>query len=230
MSDLLKKIISRGYWKITIRPKEFNSELITPISQCISIIKDNSLKLGGWDYPHFDLNIKPLIATDYIEQSTDWWDHLEYWRYYQSGQFIHYCGLGEDWQEQRTEWPQWIDSKPGESLAIFETLFMITQIFEFSARLAIKNILGSECFLKIELHNINNRKLFMDRRNRMLSYDYKCIVNELIRTFELTAADLISNSSQYSIEHTIWLLNRFNWTGISPIIFTDEQKKFIQGM
>ena len=54
-----------------------------------------------WDYPHFpqrrgdDTDLVP--GNNYYEGWIDWGAHKEIWRMYQSGQFINYKAVEEDW-------------------------------------------------------------------------------------------------------------------------------------
>ena len=43
----------------------------------------------------------PEVMDDWVGQGIDWENYVEYWRFYQSGQFLHLDGMKEDWMEQR---------------------------------------------------------------------------------------------------------------------------------
>jgi len=74
---------------------------------------------------------------DWIGQEPEWEQYLELWRFYQSGQFVDFMGLDEDWRDQSKLWPPPGDWKPCLFLDVEETVFQLTEIFEFAARLSL---------------------------------------------------------------------------------------------
>ena len=53
MNDILKKIHSKGYWRVNIKPTIFNEGLLKSYSNARAIIEKCGVLLRGWDYPHF---------------------------------------------------------------------------------------------------------------------------------------------------------------------------------
>jgi hypothetical protein len=129
LSDILQKIKLRGYWEVIIRPTEFIDNRIESLSKCKEVVRELSVRLRGWDYPHFDNNNPPTSGIDYVEQSVDWQHKVELWRFYQSGQFLHYFGMWEDWQDQSTIWGSRLTNKPGEILSIISAVYSLTEIY-----------------------------------------------------------------------------------------------------
>ena len=152
MSDILQKIKTQGYWEVIIRPTEFIDNRLESLAKCKETVRELSVRLRGWDYPHIDHNNPPTCGIDYVEQGVDWQYKVEFWRYYQSGQFIHYAGMWEDWQDQSTIWSNKIESKPGEILSIVSAVYSLTEIYEFASRLALKGYLGKNCKISVSLH------------------------------------------------------------------------------
>lgn len=46
------------------------------------------MRLRGWDYPHVD-PIGYIRGNDWIQSGSDFGNHVEIWRFYQSAQFAH---------------------------------------------------------------------------------------------------------------------------------------------
>jgi hypothetical protein len=93
------------------------------------ILERVKVSLRGWDFPHIDYKVKQLIYKNWIEQSFDWYIYVEFWRFYQSGQFIYLDGNREDWFGQKTfaqaeSWPA--DTR----LAAISSLYRFAEIFE----------------------------------------------------------------------------------------------------
>src|SRR6266571_4616409 len=134
-TDLGNEIRSRGYWRVNVRPTVFIPERVA-LRELEAITRDSIVQLRGWDYPHFPRE-GVTRGNDFIEGATEaaFISHLEVWRLYQSGQFIHLFSMREDWVEG-TPLPGLGNVKPGELLSLESTLYTITEIFLFAARLA----------------------------------------------------------------------------------------------
>jgi hypothetical protein len=227
MHPIKEKIKSRGHWKIVIRPSAFMQYQISELSRCKTLIRDNKVQLRGWDYPHYDTNTEINTGLDYVEQFSEFLDRIEAWRFYQSGQFIQYKALWEDWFEARTTIGRQQQSLPNESLSIFGTVFLLTEIYEFASRLGAKGILGESCEIQITLFNTMNRKLKTFDSSRHLFADYKTTISTIPHSVSLRTTDLIGRSAELSLEHSIWLFQRFNWD-IKPETLKEDQMKLLE--
>lgn len=54
---------------------------------------------------------------------------------YQSGQFIHYRALREDWTQEDSWIPKEFKLAPMKFLGVLSTIYLITEIFEFLSRI-----------------------------------------------------------------------------------------------
>ncbi len=228
MHPIMEKIKSRGHWKIIIRPSAFMQNQIPELSRCKTLIRDNKVQLRGWDYPHYDMNAEINTGLDYVEQLSEFLDHIEAWRFYQSGQFIHYKALWEDWFEARTNIGQQQKNLPNESLSIIGTVYLLTEIYEFASRLGAKGILGDSCEIHITLFNTMNRKLKMFDSRRLFFDEYKTTLGEIPRSVSLKTTDLIGRSSELSLEHSVWLFQRFNWDDIKTETLKENQMELLE--
>ena len=156
--ELEKKIRSRGYWRVVIRPSGFIAERAR-LRDLEQIARDSVIQLRGWDYPHFPKE-GVTRGNDFIEALTDveWLSHIELWRLYQSGQFVHLFAMREDWVEG-TPMAGLGNVKPGTLLSYESTLYTITEIFLFAARLAQRMALGPEVIVEYSLVDLLNRRL-----------------------------------------------------------------------
>jgi hypothetical protein len=228
MNATIEKIKSRGFWKIIIRPSEFIPNRISNISECKSIVRDNSVLLRGWDYPHYDTNYEPTTGIDYVEQSVDWNIHIEAWRMYQSGQFVHYHALWEDWHELDTFWGQVQQIPPGVYLNLIGTVYLMTEIFEFSARLAAKGVLGDHCEIIIELNNTKSRQLKAFPVDRAFFSRYETALDNIPRKIQIPVNELIGRSTELALEQIEWLYRRFNWDNVNIAVFKEDQRKLLE--
>jgi|YelNatPaOPRAMG01_1025707.scaffolds.fasta_scaffold80303_2 hypothetical protein len=231
-AEVLKKIKSRGYWEVIIRPNQFKENRINDISTCLKIMESNAVKFRGWDYPHIDHNPPPYIGIDYVESTVDWGMYKEFWRFYQSGQFVHYFGCHEDWFEEqvtifgRSEYSK---IKPFTILEVIMTLYTMTEVYEFASRLAKQNIFNGTLSISTNLHGMNNRALTFFEIGRSLVRGYICRIDEIPRKQEISVETLLDKKREIALDETIEILKRFNWMSASKEILKEDQRKLIEG-
>lgn len=229
---VLNKIKSRGYWQVIIRPTQFKEDRLS-LQECDQIVRECKVMLRGWDYPHINNRQPPRAGgIDYVESLTDWYDHKELWRMYQSGQFVHLFGCREDWLGE--EIPifgrsRHSDVKPYSVLEIIMTLYSLTEIYEFASRLAQKNLFEGTAFLSVTLHGMENRKLIYFKQGRVLFDDYICHIKELSREKNIAVDELLGRGHELALDHTLWILERFNWFSPPREVLKEDQRKLLEG-
>jgi len=228
VSPIIETIKSRGHWFVNMRPEMYSDSFIPDLAKCKSLIYENKVSLRGWDYPHWDTNKEVNSMINYVEQETEWQNHLEIWRLYQSGQFAHFLALREDWVDRRTLFPSSSNAAPGAHISITGTLYQLTEIYEFAARLASKGIFGSAFSLNVSLNKSNGRKLIFAEADRMTHRDYISKSDQLHLNKYLTASEISSDSPRLAREHLAWLFHRFNWDTAKPEYFIEDQKRLLE--
>jgi hypothetical protein len=214
MNDIISKIASRGYWKVIMHPSEFKKDRLETLLECQKLIEDCKVSLRGWDYPHFLVGKEDIIsAADYVWSTTDWEMYKEYWRFYQSGQFVHYFGCAEDWwRGSKLDANLGKQYEPGEVLELTMVLYRLTEIYEFASRLAQKRVFGEQMWLEIELHGMQNRRLIsLDKPFFGTFGPY--VSQETTLKFEtlFTVQDLIATAAEKALEQSLKVFERFNW-------------------
>jgi hypothetical protein len=215
--ESFEKLQSRGYWRINFQPLVDEMKLKS-LGDCRDIIEKNNVSLRGWNYPHFprrvgdDAGLEP--ANNHYEGWIDWCNHKEFWRMYQSGQYLHYLALREDWAELNG-WgivPNQNVTKPREKLSIVGTIYEITEIFQFLSNLAQEGIYDEGVRVFISLHNTQDRKLFMEDPMRgPLWDDYKTNLEKIEFTNQYTKGALITKSQELAQEVILYFFDRFGW-------------------
>ena len=231
---LLEKIKSRGYWYIIFTPDNYIPERIQNITDCKQIIKENQVRFKGWSYPIFPTEASDRFGINtgknYQEGWVDVEGNKEIWRFYQSAQFVQYLALQEDWFAEHSLFPDDLKSiEPKTILGVTETLFTITEIFEFISKFYLKNIFSGELNVEITLFNILGRKLkSLDRGKAPLFSDYVSNSPE-VNFSRKYSRDSFLNSTSLSLEAAVFFFNRFSWDNPSLTILESDQKKLIQG-
>jgi len=227
-----EKIKSRGYWEVIIRPTRFEKERINDLSQCLKITEHCRIKNRGWDYPHIANNERPYCGIDYFESVTDWDLHKEFWRMYQSGQFVHLFGIWEDWfdEEEKFFGPSRYSSvKPGSVLEVIMTLYSITEIYQFASKLAMAGLFDDSVFISIKLHGLMNRKLECFDFLRRFYTDYFCRINTFPREKVITVNTLVNKFDEIALDETLEIFKRFNWNSPPREAYLTEQRRFLEG-
>jgi hypothetical protein len=231
MEEILEKIRSRGYWRVNIRPTTFKKDRISNLSELRALMKRSSVSLRGWPYPYVNED-KVKNGDDWIECECDSYDIIEYWRFFQSGQFIHYFSISEDYVDEAAKKAQAWGWKPAEKvsgyLAIFSTLYRVTEIYEFAARLTQHKVLSPGIYILVKLCNINKHQLFFWDSSRFLRDSLIANIEEINLESTMRDEELLANGRGVAIEKTLNIMERFNWNNPPKEIFIEEQKKFLE--
>jgi len=235
MKELIDKIKQKGYWKIIIRPTNYDDNLISSLDECEKLITESQVSLRGWNYPHID----PQGFVRPCENSTssycNWPEGpmYEYWRFYKTGQFVHIFALREDLridEKKIKEFQSEYSTQATKYLSILSTLYSITEIFEFASRLFSKLDKAKGAEIIIELHDVQGRVLmFWDTFARTLYKAYTCnYENNIIKKeIKLSREDLIKNSSKISLDIAIDIFSSFGMVAKKEI-FGEDQKKLLE--
>ncbi len=96
LTDIPDEISRGSYWRIVIHPDTYQPELIAPIANCLDVIQKAWVQLDGWSFPFIGMSgQRAVIRANWIEDGVGF-GPAEYWRFYQSGQFIHLSELREN--------------------------------------------------------------------------------------------------------------------------------------
>lgn len=162
------RIRERGYWRVAIHPGTFQVDRVGSIGDLYPLFRRHVLRLRSWDFPHWytENGVEYQPGLDWIELGTEISQYREFWRFYQSGQFVDYRGMSEDWLEESTTMRGRF--APSEVLFTSNTVHSFTEIFEFAARLALTDAYNVDDNIRVSIliHGLRNRRLFNDNPNR----------------------------------------------------------------
>ncbi|MBI2086150.1 hypothetical protein HYT74_02295 [Candidatus Daviesbacteria bacterium] len=232
-NEVIKKIKEKGYWDISIHPVAFEKDKIKDRKEAIDLVRESVVELRGWDYPHFtDREGDPHSIQDGIEKFIAWDNHIELWRMYLSGQFIHLLALREDWltDEQLHRIAIIQEEKVEKILEVTGTVYTLTEIFEFARRLAQKGIFQDEVSIEITLNGIQGRALAIDSSGRIPFLSLRMCQEDQWRyekTFSVN--DLLSESKEIALKAIFDLFELFNWFDAPIQTIKDDQDKFLSG-
>jgi hypothetical protein len=205
--DLLKKIRNRGHWRTLIRPRPYSKHRLD-FDRLLPLLEQTKVQFRGWDYPHVD---PPHVTKhlDFIEQSTDWEHYLETFRFYQSGQFVHYAGFAEDWRDQSGLEPADNDWKAGARLGIGAAIYHFTEVFEFAARLAASAAGDEEMTVDLTSNGLADRHFYVDSATRFdIGHPRKAALDSFPFVVNLTRTQLMAEPRKYALDGLIQLFKR----------------------
>ena len=225
MSALTDEIRSRGHWSVRIHPARFNPKRVADYGSLRSIISRTAVRLRGWDFPHIGDFHDLKHGLDWIGQETDWQYYREAWRLYQTGQFAYLGAIHEDWAERATHgWgPPASLAEHGRLLGVGDTLFRFTEIFEFSARLALTEAGDDLMAVVIELKGLNDRSLWVDNPYRApMDRWYTAHFDAFPYKSEVSRDRLSAEARELAVTAARDLFERFGWKP-SPELLRSQQ-------
>ncbi|HUK55151.1 MAG TPA: hypothetical protein VLY20_00650 [Nitrospiria bacterium] len=238
--SLRDQILHAPHWRVNLRPEKYEPELIPSLKECFEQIEKAKVSLRGWDYPHLsNRQIERDQGLNWVASWSDFWGHKEYWRLYQSGQFIHLFTVREaseqEWRNKleadtkkhlgRMKDIDW--SKVPGFISIINFIYTVTEIFEFAARLSQKSIYHGTITITIELKGIRGFVLTMDAQRFWHGY-YATSENKLGRSWVGPSNELVANSAEISLEVVNWFFERFGWLDIRPDLLRSDQENFLK--
>lgn len=220
------KIRSTGHWRVVIRPTEFRDKVIDSLSECWRVVESSKVVLRGWDYPHVEERARD-IGQDFIQSGIDWeeYGHVELWRYYQSGQFVHYFAASEDYHQ--LPWSA-SDGKPERYLLYTSALYTVTEVFEFATRLAAKELMQPNAYVSISLGNMRGRELAGWGHDDMLPRGYVSQLEDIEVANAFSPKALLAGSAELALDTTLQVLERFTWLDAPRQWLAERQREFLE--
>lgn len=232
--ELLKKIKNNGYWEIHVHPLKHEGKIIETRSKAKEVVQNASVSLRGWDYPHLhDRTGGPYFIDNGVEKTTEIDQYVEFWRMTQSGNFYHLFALREDLIDKsnyRNIWSRGDELKDKKILGALGTLYTITEIFEFTKRLAKQGVLTNDFVVDIKLHDIYERHLYIDAQMRVpfTHPHFARTENPWVWINQLNA-ETIEDVNELSLKAYIDLVELFGWENSPVNVFKDDIQKFLEG-
>lgn len=233
-------VLKYPHWRVNIRPGGYEPDLIPTLKDCYSVIEQTKVRLRGWDYPHLSNRQNQRgQGINWVDCWSDFGGHLEYWRFYQSAQFLHLFSVRE-----ATE-PGWRDKLEREArselshhegvdwsqvpgfISLMNAIYTIAEIFEFAARLAQRGVYKGIVSITIDIKKIKGFVLMAGFDHVWFDY-YAASEEELGKTWKIDSADLISASAEHSLAATTWFLERFGWLEANIEVLRRDQEKFLR--
>lgn len=221
---LLEDIKARGHWKVILRPLDAPGDhnivdLQRDVTKC-------SVSLRGWDFPHIATRNDQSSGTEYgsfVEQWTDWYRHREFWRMYQSGQFVWMKVLQEEFYTAEETY-----RKPDDPfISVLGAVYSITEFFEFAKRMVEDGPYPNGTKLAISLDNTAGRVLWISEGNRMpFLDDYKTTSSTITLEREIRRETILETAVHAANSAIIEFFSHFGWKAPSSRIEEDQLRLY----
>ncbi len=230
--ELIKEIKSQGYWRVEFHSTEYRAKRLPTRASMEALISSTTVSLRGWPYPYYETGETAYPGGQWLEGKVAWENYREYWRLYDSGQWIHYARL-HGAGAAREEVFRGMSPLPPEHAGyvhVRDLLFTLTEIFHFAVGLAQGGVLDPTAFLSVQLHNTKDYMLY-ESFERFFPHRY---VNETDTpiTFEqsLPAGELSASADKMAMDMAIKVYSVFNWIPAEAAIrnLIEDQKKLIE--
>jgi len=234
-------VLEHPHWRVNFRPNVYRAEAVPSLSECFQIVEKNKVTLRGWDYPH--LSHRDTERTQGVNWVASWaafMGHLEYWRFYQSTQFLHLFSVREATEERWRSRLQELaafhlshitdvdwEKVPG-FISMTNFLYNVTDIVEFATRLCQAQVYKGDLNISIQVSQIRGFVLTTDT-NRM--WDIYCSAGEdsIAKTWTINCESLVGDSPRYSLDIVVWFLERFGWLNPSRNVLSKDIDNYLKG-
>lgn len=231
-SGILNKIKSRGFWEIRFQPLQLGN--LQKLSDCMEVIEKSQVRLN-WSFPWIprrnDENERLHPSDSCYEAESEWGARKEFWRMYQSEQFIMYSALTEDWYEEDSFRKNLVDEyPPGKFVTLYTSIVhLITQCISFAERLAGQGLYKNGLKITMTLNKMRCRQLNLDASGRYPFIESKITMATQIKldeefSIEQLTQDSTSISNKYILKTTEYFRFHPSADGILK-----EQIEFLKG-
>lgn len=212
--DTLGAIRTRGYWSVIIRPAAFNAQHVAKRTELFPVVERLSAHLRGWPFPyaHSDSNHGEKIGgIDWVGFEHRWDRYIEVWRLYQSGQFIDYRCIPNDWSSER------IEAAPNV-LYVGDVVNSYSEIFEFAARLASSSVGAPSIHIEVTLHGLQRKVLAFGDPIREFGRDHRASIDEYPLAWDISTPKLSSQVRELALIASQQLFQQFDWDAAPEIL------------
>lgn len=215
-ATVLASIRSGGHYRVSIEPARYDSERIASLTELQRLIADCSVRLRGWDYPHLsERDGENGRGQNYIDSWVMWRNYHEYWRMFQSVQFVHLFKFHESEpsyaEKIRTNLHGIVEGVGDISgfLDITSSIWTMTEIFEFGARLAQTSALLDGLSIDVQLREVANRVLGFSEWERDVHRLYRARENQLTYRRAYSQEEIVSRARSLAVDASAFLFERF---------------------
>ena len=228
------QVKTQGHYRVEIRPASYDAARVGDLYECEDIIRSTKVSLRGWDYPHLSNHREhKQFGPTGLTAWSDWEDHLEVWKFFRSGQFVHVFAFWENRESYQEELRR--HSRPDLAqvsgfqgfLDTTNIVWTITEICTFLSRLAYQISREDDMLLTIGLENVHGYALGFSTGTRHMRRPYVAPTGEIKVSRELSFAAAVGNYRQTAQDMARDVLAQFGFRA-EPSVVTSLQEELYQ--
>lgn len=224
-------VLNVPHWRIVIHPKEFDARRIVSRSECWDLVSDLAVRWRGRDFPFADSS-RQSAGESWVASSTDWEGELEYWRFFQSGQFVYLRSIDDQRRVPPKSYQPTLrraaqDFQPSGPFRVEETIYFLTEVWEFASRLSARGVLGEPAVVDVSAVGVQDRVLTRDDIHKF-GDPYVCRRERLQKAWD--AAGLAAPEAAYDAARAAatWIFEYFGWLSPDDELIRRLQREFVE--
>jgi hypothetical protein len=152
---------------------EYQAKRLSTRASLEALVSNASISLRGWPHPFYQAGKTAYPGGQWLEGNVAWDNNREYWRLYESGQWLHFArlyGAGAA-REEVFKGRSPLPPQHAEYVHVRDLLFTLTEMFHFAVGLAQGGVLDPTAFLSVLLHNTKDYMLY-ESSDRFFTHRY----------------------------------------------------------
>ena len=224
------------HWRVVIHPGVHEKDRIPSLEECWSIMERSRVAWRHPEYPIFGQDAERDSGKGWIASWADYGVQMEYWRLYQSGQFVHLRGLWRERREHEKAMLLFSDLNPTADspcghIDINTLLDTPLEIFTFAARLGAAGVLDDHPHIEIGMRGVGGRVLFTTDPGRGRTPEiFPVRGDEVACEWTPSLAEVMASPETLAAEATLELLAHFSYTHSSRERVMREQNMFLEDL
>ena len=156
-STTLERLRNLGHTDIAIRALPYERERLGPAPR-EAMLAELAVRMRGWPLPYIDQREQIIRAGTFIGQdiSPTVVPHLEGWRLFTSGQFLHRRALGTDMRDSPILEPN--SDRATGAVALWDIVLYFVEVAELAARMS-RALDAQQVEILVELKGVAGREL-----------------------------------------------------------------------
>ena len=234
-TDTLSKIRGGPHWEVVIHPSRFEAKRVSTLRDCREAVEQAQVALlPGRQYPRIENEAD--YGNDWVGSGAtrDYYLH-EYWRMYQSGQFVHWFTFLDDVDglDSLHEWDERAPSfkpdgfTPNGYLNVDGAFYTFTEVFEFAARLIAAKVLDEAPAVRISMSGVKNRVLSAGTRRMPAPRPHYATADTLEHEWQLSGPGIYGEAARLAREAARWFFERFGCHDFPEESLKREQDEFL---